>query len=42
MRERASAVTPGQVTLDATVALALDGTQQQVNGVVVQLQELAA
>ncbi len=42
MRERASAVTPGQVIFDLTVVLTLDGTQHQVNGVVVRLRELAA
>lgn len=37
-----SEVVPGQVILDLTVVLALDGTQQQVNGVVVRSRDLAA
>jgi len=42
VRVRADEVTPGQVILDLTVVLTLDGTPQQVNGVVVRLRELAA
>jgi len=41
VRVRADEVTPGEVTLDLTAVLALDGTQQQINGVVVRLRELA-